>query len=210
MSNHLDVEKDDLSTTPFLHDSNESLPHPRSSPWRDLRLLVTVIASLILTNVLTFTLTQYSAIEPQSSVSEPPKGVPHIFSSLPRITLPRLLNSTLYSYNNIYRNHSSLETDAAWRDLAPADGVFLVQKGDEAQSDIDPDRHVYWDKPEKGLVGYPVASEAIHGLHCLNMLRRHLFFNAEHTIEHYTEQERSVAEKYRILHIGMFPYSTLS
>jgi hypothetical protein len=69
---------------------------------------------------------------------------------------------------------------------------------------------VYWDKPEQGLVGYPVASEAIHGLHCLNMLRRHLFFNAEHTIEHYTDQERSVAEKYRILHIGTFAYFTPS
>jgi len=97
MLNHSDTEKDDLSTTPFLHTSNESIPHPRSSPWRDLRLVLTVIASLLLTNVFTFTLTRYSATESQPSVSEPPKGVPHTFSSLPRTTLPKLLNSTLYS-----------------------------------------------------------------------------------------------------------------
>jgi hypothetical protein len=40
-----------------------------------------------------------------------------------------------------------------------------VQKGEEEKSDMDAEKHVYWDEPEMRLMGYLVASEAIHGLH---------------------------------------------
>ena len=44
---------------------------------------------------------------------------------------------------------------------------MLLPKEQGAQAGIDPKRHVYWNEPEKGLVGYPVRLEATHELHCL-------------------------------------------
>jgi hypothetical protein len=94
--------------------------------------------------------------------------------------------------------------DRAWTDLISDAGVLLVQKGDETAAGIDSDRHVYWDEPQKGLVGYPVLVEAVHQLHCLNVLRKHLWYNVEWTREQYSEGERMVDGVTRELHIGMY------
>lgn len=50
---------------------------------------------------------------------------------------------------------------------------MLLPKEQGAQAGIDPKRHVYWNEPEKGLVGYPVRLEATHELHCLVSSGRH-------------------------------------
>lgn len=100
-------------------------------------------------------------------------------------------------------------------------GVMLVSKEDVVASDIDPERHAYWDNPEVGLVGYPVIVEAVHQLHCLvssplrahncspstlrsltsalhqNLLRRYSYFNSNFTSELEAELLSRTTPKYQ-------------
>ncbi|KAF2035098.1 hypothetical protein EK21DRAFT_33411, partial [Setomelanomma holmii] len=68
--------------------------------------------------------------------------------------------------------------DAAWDRLAPTDtGVFFVKKQEAIRDEINPDKHAYFGAPESGVEGYPVVIEAVHQIHCLNVLRKNLYFN---------------------------------
>lgn len=57
----------------------------------------------------------------------------------------------------------------------------MIPRGEEAAADIDPSRHAYIDRPDIGMVGYPVLPEAIHEMHCVDKLRQNLYYNIEHT-----------------------------
>lgn len=57
----------------------------------------------------------------------------------------------------------------------------MIPKEEAAAADIDPSRHAYVDRPDLDMVGYPVLPEAIHEMHCVNMLRRNLYYNKEHS-----------------------------
>ena len=204
-----DIEKDDYSNTPLLL-SASGAPSFRDGPdtrWKPhhSRILTIIIITLFFTNLVTliilFTLHISSSCSRVSS-SEPPTGVPKLLLQLPRTTTPKLFNATLHDPSNAYRFHSSPVADRAWSELISDTGVLLVQRGDEEAAGIAPDRHVYWDDPKKGLVGYPVLLEAVHQLHCLDMLRKHLWYNVEWTREHYGESEKMMDNVIRELHIG--------
>ena len=90
-------------------------------------------------------------------------------------------------------------------------GAFLIPKEDATQADIDPQRHVYLDYPERDLVGFPVLMEATHQMHCLNKLRMNLYFNIEHTRKGcMSDASCTEPEEYKQIHIGEHPKSSLS
>ncbi|KAF2125132.1 hypothetical protein P153DRAFT_400618 [Dothidotthia symphoricarpi CBS 119687] len=141
--------------------------------------------SLLLTNMITSVVTYRTTSKNHRSVAEPPTGVPNVFRDLSLTPRPTLLNVTFYDRDDsIYRKRASAEADEAWKELAQSEGgVMLIPKEDAKQSDIDPEKHAYWDAPELGLEGYPVGVEVLHQLHCLDMLRRNLWFNIDFTRE---------------------------
>jgi hypothetical protein len=213
----LNGEKDDYFNTPLL-DSTPDISSIRNDPDRIQRrrhtwLFPIITATLFSSNLITVFLLILSYTSPhcsQTSSSDPPSGIPNILSHLTFTTTPKLFNATLHDPSNPYRLHSSPIADRAWADLISDTGVLLVHKGDESVAGIQPDRHVYWDEPEKGLVGYPVVVEAVHQLHCLNVLRKHLWYNADWTREQYSEGEKLTDGVIRELHIGTYTAPSIS
>lgn len=100
---------------------------------------------------------------------------------------------------------------------------MLLPKEQGAQAGIDPNRHVYWNEPEKGLVGYPVRLEATHELHCLvrcatllckgceeydltgnnyqNLIRRYSYFHYNYTLKYDWEKMKDEPFHYGRLHL---------
>lgn len=84
-----------------------------------------------------------------------------------------------------------------------------MSREEAAQAALDPARHVYFDNPELGLEGFPVKLEAIHQMHCLNLLRMNLYYNIEHTRATCGPPHCDGPEEYVQLHIGasrLFPF----
>jgi hypothetical protein len=80
----------------------------------------------------------------------------------------------------------------------------MIPRGEEAAADIDLSRHAYVDRPDIGMVGYPVLPEAIHVMHCVDKLRQNLYYNIEHTRK-YCKLNSCVPpemEEWDILHIS--------
>ena len=87
----------------------------------------------------------------------------------------------------------------------------MIPRGEEAAADIDPSRHAYVDRPDLGMVGYPVLPEAIHEMHCVDKVRQNLYYNVEHTRKHCEHNQcvPSHLEDWDILHIGKPPHDIL-
>ncbi|KAH8898067.1 hypothetical protein GQ53DRAFT_610621, partial [Thozetella sp. PMI_491] len=107
------------------------------------------------------------------TVNCPPSGVAPALAHLLRDPVPTLLNTTFYDDGGWYRKHDSVEADGMW--------IEYSQSEDAEMADIDPDRHAYIDRPDLGMVGYIAIPEAMHQMHCVNTLRKNLWYNIEHT-----------------------------
>ncbi|KAI1739813.1 hypothetical protein F4680DRAFT_466302 [Xylaria scruposa] len=143
-----------------------------------------ILSILGITNILTLGALMFLLATRQLHtlcVNQPPKGVAPTLSHLARNIRPQLLNVTFYPDGTLWREHNSSEADEVWADYTQADGGFImIPKEESAAADIDPLRHAYIDRPDIGMVGYPVMPEAVHHMHCVNMLRRNLYYNKEH------------------------------
>ncbi|EXJ72558.1 uncharacterized protein A1O5_03704 [Cladophialophora psammophila CBS 110553] len=107
-------------------------------------------------------------------------------------------NASFYK-ESIYRQAASPEVDAAWEELGTElKGVVLTV--DEAKkSGLELDRVMVGE--DYGGPGYVAFVEVTHQIHCLNLLRRGLWFNYEyyqsHSIGEFADGDRIVK-----LHIG--------
>ncbi|KIM98388.1 hypothetical protein OIDMADRAFT_167208 [Oidiodendron maius Zn] len=87
-------------------------------------------------------------------------------------------NSTLYgSSNSIYRQKPSREVDEAWNALGLDLPPMLLTSEEAVKSGVSLDRVRVEEKD--GGPGYPVIVEGFHNIHCLNLLRQALYFNAD-------------------------------
>lgn len=177
----------DEAATSLLSDSSEtwrqeSKRNPSRRP-RNWILVGIAFVAIFVTNLLTYFLTHHITSQIHRSLAEPPNGRSNIFRDLELLPKPKLLKTTFYNKDHsVYREHASIAADEAWEYLAPMDkGVFLVQKEDALQSGIDPKRHAYFDAQEEGIVGYPVAVEAMHQVHCLVRLQHEKKIQASST-----------------------------
>ncbi|KAI0439359.1 hypothetical protein F4803DRAFT_47623 [Xylaria telfairii] len=146
---------------------------------------MTVFTILSITNIVTLGAVLFLLATRQSHipcVSRPPQGVAPTLAYLAQRPRPELINVSFYPDNTPWREHNSTEADEVWADYTQADGGFImIPKEEAAAADIDPARHAYVDRPDIGMVGYPVLPEAVHQMHCVNMLRRNLYYNKEHS-----------------------------
>ncbi|KAB5526287.1 hypothetical protein GE09DRAFT_939225, partial [Coniochaeta sp. 2T2.1] len=127
-------------------------------------------------------------------LNHPPTGVAPSLASLVRDPKPELFNVTFFPHDNPFRQRNSLATDILWEEYTQS----------EAAADIDPSRHAYIDRPDIGMVGYPVLPEAIHEMHCVDKLRQNLYYNKEHTRQNYGHNHcvPHELEEWDILHTG--------
>jgi hypothetical protein len=79
---------------------------------------------------------------------------------------------------SIYRGEPSPATDAAWDDIsAEAAEVILVDSATLSRAGFDPSQ--YFSAPESwghGSDQYPVQIDVFHQLHCLNAIRKQMYF----------------------------------
>jgi hypothetical protein len=50
-------------------------------------------------------------------------------------------------------------------------GFIMIPKEEAAAADINPARHTYIEKRDIWMICYPVLSEAVYEMHCVNLLR---------------------------------------
>ncbi|ORY70415.1 uncharacterized protein BCR38DRAFT_521202 [Pseudomassariella vexata] len=182
------------------------VPNKFNTSLSKTRFLLAGVVTLSLTNIATFLLLVVLATRQQAcplAVNHPPTGVAHAVEKLAGPPKPQLLNVTFYDHDqSIFRKHASDVADAFWYEYTQVDsGVILIPEEDAEQAAIDKSRHAYFDSPEMGLVGYPVKVEAIHQMHCLNLLRMNLYYNIDHTRETCGPPHCAGPEKYVQLHI---------
>ncbi|KAH8806149.1 hypothetical protein F5884DRAFT_470306 [Xylogone sp. PMI_703] len=88
-------------------------------------------------------------------------------------------NSTLFGDSDkdrIYRQSPSQEVDKAWSDLGLDLPAIILTPDEAMKSGIQLDRVSV--EVKDGALGYPVLIEGLHNLHCLDLLRQGLYFNA--------------------------------
>lgn len=154
--------------------------------WRDSPYLALTIVVLAITNIATISavialITSRPQVSPP--LNHPPGGPAKALLELVQPAQPTRLSQPFWkSDHNVLKEHASDKADAAWDDYTLDDSIlFYISKEDAAQADIDPEKHAYVDNPEKGQVGYVAAIEVTHQLHCLDMMRRSLYYNINHT-----------------------------
>ncbi|ETN38309.1 uncharacterized protein HMPREF1541_06340 [Cyphellophora europaea CBS 101466] len=83
-----------------------------------------------------------------------------------------------FQQKTIYRQPPSPETDQAWHDLGIMYGPVLIAEDDASTFGISQDHYSVSDGQSSHA--YPAHVEVLHQLHCLNLLRKSLFFNADY------------------------------
>ncbi|EGR52961.1 uncharacterized protein TRIREDRAFT_53824 [Trichoderma reesei QM6a] len=78
---------------------------------------------------------------------------------------------------NIYRNVGSAEVDKAWEDLGSGYRAGVISYKDGIASGLDPS---FVQRAEKYGGGFIVNVEGMHHLHCLNLVRKALYFNYDY------------------------------
>ena len=78
---------------------------------------------------------------------------------------------------NIYRQNAGPEVDAAWQALGVDYRSVVVPDNQAVESGLLPDQ-VKINSKYGG--GYPANVEGLHQLHCLNLLRKSLYFNYDY------------------------------
>ncbi|KAJ8061659.1 hypothetical protein OCU04_009460 [Sclerotinia nivalis] len=86
-------------------------------------------------------------------------------------------NGSLFT-NTIYREDPSPEVDEAWYNLGTKYKAMIIPIEDAPRAGISLD-HFRVDEKDGGP-GYPATVEALHQLHCLNLLRQGLYYNSEY------------------------------
>ncbi|KAJ8131584.1 hypothetical protein O1611_g2040 [Lasiodiplodia mahajangana] len=164
-------------------ESTQSTRRATLKNWQKYSLAILTVLGI--TNIITFGAVVFLLSSRQSHtacVNQPPQGVAPSLAHLAGKPRPEVLNVSFYPDGTPWREHNSTEADEVWAEYTQADGGFImIPKEEAAEADIDPARHAYVDRPDLGMVGYPVLPEAVHQMHCVNMLRRNLYYNKEHT-----------------------------
>ncbi|CAG9948851.1 unnamed protein product [Clonostachys rosea f. rosea IK726] len=78
---------------------------------------------------------------------------------------------------NIYRQQGSPEVDAAWEALGVNSRAGIISREDGLASGLDSS---FVQRADKYGGGFLVNVEGMHHLHCLNLLRKSLYFNYDH------------------------------
>ncbi|OAG37494.1 hypothetical protein AYO21_08348 [Fonsecaea monophora] len=110
----------------------------------------------------------------------------------------RRFNASFYK-ESIYRQTASPEVDAAWEELGTELKGIVLSVDEAKRSGLELDRVMVGE--DYGGPGYVAFVEVTHQIHCLNLLRRGLWFNYEYYMSN-NIAEFADGESIVKLHIG--------
>ncbi|OAL22758.1 hypothetical protein AYO20_11107 [Fonsecaea nubica] len=110
----------------------------------------------------------------------------------------RRFNASFYK-ESIYRQPASPEVDAAWEELGTELKGIVLSVDEAKRSGLELDRVMVGE--DYGGPGYVAFVEVTHQIHCLNLLRRGLWFNYEYYMSN-NIAEFADGESIVKLHIG--------
>ncbi|XP_014553924.1 hypothetical protein COCVIDRAFT_18228 [Bipolaris victoriae FI3] len=161
------------------------------------------VCAIILTNLLSIVFTA-RYIRSQSYLS--------YSLDLPRRLYPELDRSHILTQFSEHRVNGtsrwsappSPSVDRAWLELGVRDVGFLVPKTVGISHGLDPREQKYYPKgtyrSDSELEGFIVFVQAFHDLHCLDELRKALYFNKPYYRQY--EDDNLVPEWFRVSHIN--------
>lgn len=183
-----DSSSEDSET--LLSDSSTTYHPPRRQTSPYLKALL-IAASLLSTTLLGLLLGRHwgptSSTLDSTCTSHIARYSP-VVHDVPITYTEQRFNGSLLK-ENIYRQDASPEVDAAWEGLGVNYRSVIVPASEAAASGLKPDQVQI---NEKYGGGYPANVEGLHQLHCLNLLRKSLFYNYDH---------------YHAMHMGPFSNS---
>ncbi|KAF7189737.1 hypothetical protein HII31_08844, partial [Pseudocercospora fuligena] len=171
-------------------------PSHRPSNRSIILIIFSIITTNLLTNILTYYLTKTSTLslysqdlpssKPSSSPILPPSSTNLFPFSLENLPSPHphppinSLQQPPLNHTSIYSAPPSPAVDRAWNELGVKDQIFLLPDSLGREIGLDPRKHVL--APENSLgegvgAGFGVFVQGLHDMHCLNELRRALYFN---------------------------------
>ncbi|KAK4619575.1 hypothetical protein CLAFUW4_11714 [Fulvia fulva] len=147
-----------------------------SMRWILVALLTTNMISILLTN-------SYTRRQDIDALSPDLKGTEAVYDGVDReMSIKAFDPFDPYDNESIYTATPSQDVERAWRELGAEVGSWLLPKQYGHIYDLDISRYMYQDKDfaPGGAEGYLVQSWATHDLHCVNLLRKNLYYNHEH------------------------------
>ncbi|KXT16870.1 hypothetical protein AC579_6801 [Pseudocercospora musae] len=146
-------------------------------------ILFSIITTNLLTNLLTYHFTKTSIL---TSYSHDLPSTPRIYPSLDRTLHKTRFSNHILNHTSIYSAPPSPQVDKAWNELGVKDQIFLLPEQLGKEIGLDPRRHVL--APENTLgegigAGYGVFVQGSHDMHCLNEIRRALYFNKPYYLQ---------------------------
>ncbi|RFU32373.1 hypothetical protein B7463_g3987, partial [Scytalidium lignicola] len=175
------------SSIPFLADDREKngdrpelrvheAPFLKQKTILQYRWLALCVAVILVTNTTTFFLTRYNQnhhLDKTCALHTSQSWTP-VLGSVDITYTSTKFNGSFFK-ETIYRKEASPEVDAAWLALGVDYKPMVIPVEEVERSGISPDRLKVGEK--NGGPGYPVIVEALHQLHCLNLLRQSIHFN---------------------------------
>ncbi|KAK4615072.1 hypothetical protein CLAFUR0_08698 [Fulvia fulva] len=102
---------------------------------------------------------------------------------------------------NDFTRPPSKEVDQAWSDLGIWIPYFILPESLGPAHGLN-NSHLKYSGDDFDTPGYPVVPEMIHHLHCLDSLRKNLYYNHEYYAEQRLRAGKSIAEEFMKAHIN--------
>ncbi|KAK4187758.1 hypothetical protein QBC35DRAFT_515215 [Podospora australis] len=158
--------------------------HPTShhqQEWhqRNQRWLFTCVLLLVISNVITLfagTLIGLMRVDLDSACAKYTTQWSPVLKHVPITYSWRWFNGS-FMEEDIYRQPGSPEVDAAWEDLGLDSNAMVISYEDGIKSGLT-DAHLQ--RADKYGGGFFVNVEGLHHLHCLNLLRKSLWYNFDY------------------------------
>ncbi|USW46753.1 Putative mycotoxin biosynthesis protein UstYa [Septoria linicola] len=110
------------------------------------------------------------------------ESTPFIFPHLDRTLQLTTFSNHRVNITSRWSAPPSSDVDAAWTELGVKDQIILLPGNLGRQIGLDPKRHVYAPMGAVGeeKEGFGVFVQGMHDLHCLNEMRKALYFNKDY------------------------------
>ncbi|KXS96994.1 hypothetical protein AC578_1889 [Pseudocercospora eumusae] len=164
-----------------------------------------IIAVVLITHAISVPLVSFCTrrtILRQTSLDFP--GIERVYPGLDRSLSIMSFSEFLGADRSQWTAPAGREVDRAWKELGINDQGFILSEiiGHEV-FDLDRRQHLYLPKGyfvDKEQEGFPVLVQATHDLHCLNELRKALYFNYDYYRQFHNDT--LVSPSFRVDHVN--------
>ncbi|KXT11662.1 hypothetical protein AC579_7025 [Pseudocercospora musae] len=168
-----------VKTDATFHDRRLAL-----SRWLCLALVAVVLLSNVLTAILMQSLNSQDKECPRDECGDIYVEKPSPLHTLDRSWRLETFNAFNYTASRFTQHPSEGDVDAAWESLGLNSGHFLIPTSEAHRFDLERERHVTLPKDLLGEEYFIAMLDVMHQLHCLDALRRALWYNRDWYLKH--------------------------